>query len=149
MNDVSFSYYQIMIVSLFLLALVLAHFYVKKNKGMLRTKLGTSKYMQVIEEISISQSERIRLIRIGSELIFLASSKGSSPVIQVLSGISYKRPSPGNVKGLKTGSATEKEIPKKGFITKNPSQKATTNSYGNALKTAIQQARKMNPHVSF
>ena len=149
MNEVFFSYYQVMIVSLFLLALVLAHFYVKKNKGMLTTKLGTTKYMQILEDISISQSERIHLIKIGSELILVASCKGSSPVIQVLNGISYKKSGPENIKGLKTSSSIKNESHKKETEPKNLPQKVATTGYGNALKTAIQQARKMNPHVSF
>ena len=149
MNEVFFSYYQVMIVSLFLLALVLAHFYVKKNKGMLTTKLGTAKYMQILEDIRISQSERIHLIKIGSELILVASCKGSSPVIQVLNSISYKRSGPESIKGLKTGNSTKNATLKKQAESTNLPQKVATSGYGNALKSAIQQARKMNPHVSF
>ena len=148
MNEISFSYYQIMTVSLFLLALVLAHFYVKKNKGVLSAKLGTSKYMLILEDLSISQTEKIRLLKIGSELILLATSKGSSPTIQILKA-SYKRAESRSIKGIQSGGTVEKEISKAELSLPSQPQKPTGRGYSNALKTAIQQARKMNPHVSF
>ena len=149
MNEISFSYYQVMTVSLFLLALVLAHFYVKKNKGSLSAKFGTSKYMQIVEDLSISQTEKIRLVKIGSELILIATSKGSSPTVQLLNNISYKRSGSESVKSIKTSGTTVKEISKREQSLESKTQKPINKGYGNALKTAIQQARKMNPHVSF
>ena len=149
MTEISFSYYQVMTVSLFLLALVLAHFYVKKNKGLLSAKLGTSKYMQIIEDLSISQTEKIRLVKIGSELILLATSKGSSPTVQLLNNISFKRSGSESIKGVKIGGTSGKEITEKETSLQSKTQKPINKGYGNALKTAIQQARKMNPHVSF
>ncbi len=149
MNEISFSYYQVITVSLFLLALVLAHFYVKKNKGSLSAKFGTSKYMQIVEDLSISQTEKISLVKIGSELILIATSKGSSPTVQLLNNTSYKRSGPESVKSIKTGGTAGKEIPRREQSLESKTQKPISKGYGNALKTAIQQARKMNPHVSF
>ena len=77
MSDVSFSYYQVIIVIFFLAFLILAHFYIRKNKGFFSDKLGTPRYIQILEDLSISPSEKIRLIKAGNEILFLASTKGA------------------------------------------------------------------------
>ena len=84
MSDVSFSYYQIIIVIFFLAFLILAHFYIRKNKGFFSDKLGTPRYIQILEDLSLSPSEKIRLIKAGNQILFLASTKGASPTVQVL-----------------------------------------------------------------
>ena len=148
MNEVSFSYYQVIIVFLFLLSLILAHFYVRKHKTSLTGKFGNSKYIQVLEDLNISPSEKIRLIKVGSEFIFLASAKGAPTSIELLEGLSQK-------KGKAKNPRDNLSIP----MSKSSKQENTrqqdsielgkAKGYGGALKTAIQQARKMNPHVSF
>merc|ERR1711924_51571 len=101
MNEVSFSYYQIIIVIFFLLSLFAAHYYVRKNKALLSGKFGKAKYLQVLEDLSVGPSEKIRLIKVGSEFIFLASARGSSPSIQVLNGLIEKKQKLTNSKQLK------------------------------------------------
>ena len=98
MNEVSFSYYQVIIVFLFLLSLILAHFYVRKHKTSLTSKFGNSKYIQVLEDLSISPSEKIRLLKVGSEFIFLASAKGAPTSIELLEGLSQKKGKASNIK---------------------------------------------------
>ena len=97
MSEVSFSYYQVIIVFLFLLSLILAHFYVRKHKTSLTGKFGNSKYIQVLEDLNISPSEKIRLIKVGSEFIFLASAKGAPTSIELLEGLSQKKGKASNV----------------------------------------------------
>ena len=151
MNEVSFSYYQVIIVFLFLLSLILAHFYVRKHKTSLSGKFGNSKYIQVLEDLSISPSEKIRLIKVGSEFIFLASAKGAPTSIELLEGLSQKKGKASNVKNPRENfsmpiskSSKQDNTRRQGSI-----EQGTAKGYGGALKTAIQQARKMNPHVSF
>ena len=151
MNEVSFSYYQVIIVFLFLITLILAHFYVRKHKTSLTGKFGNSKYIQVLEDLSISPSEKIRLIKVGSEFIFLASAKGAPTSIELLEGLSQKKGKASNVKNPRENfsmpiskSSKQDNTRRQGSI-----EQATAKGYGGALKTAIQQARKMNPHVSF
>ena len=151
MNEVSFSYYQVIIVFLFLLSLILAHFYVRKHKTSLTGKFGNSKYIQVLEDLSISPSEKIRLLKVGSEFIFLASAKGAPTSIELLEGLSQKKGKASNIKNQRDNfsipmskSSKQENMRQQGSI-----EKGTAKGYGGALKTAIQQARKMNPHVSF
>ena len=151
MNEVSFSYYQVIIVFLFLLSLILAHFYVRKYKTSLTSKFGNSKYIQVLEDLSISPSEKIRLLKVGSEFIFLASAKGAPTSIELLEGLSQKRGKASTIKNPRDNfsipiskSSKQDNARQQGSI-----EQGTAKGYGGALKTAIQQARKMNPHVSF
>ena len=151
MNAVSFSYYQVIIVFLFLLSLILAHFYVRKHKTSLTGKFGNSKYIQVLEDLSISPSEKIRLIKVGSEFIFLASAKGAPTSIELLEGLSQKKGKASNIKNPRDNLSIPMSKSSKGENTRqqDPIELGKAKGYGGALKTAIQQARKMNPHVSF
>ena len=151
MNEVSFSYYQVIIVFLFLLSLILAHFYVRKHKTSLTGKFGNSKYIQVIEDLSISPSEKVRLLKVGSEFIFLASAKGAPTSIELLEGLSQKKGRASNIKNSRENFSISMPKSSKQENTKQQSsiEQGTAKGYGGALKTAIQQARKMNPHVSF
>ena len=145
MSDVSFSYYQIIIVIFFLAFLILAHFYIRKNKGFFSNKLGTPRYIQILEDLSISPSEKIRLIKAGNQILFLASTKGASPTVQVLDAFSNRKTKSESVKQVK-----HLENKRSTNVTSvNSNLASSKQGYGNALKTAIQQARKMNPHVSF
>ena len=151
MNEVSFSYYQIIIVLFFLLSLFAAHYYVRKNKALLSGKFGKAKYLQVLEDLSVGPSEKIRLIKVGSEFILLASARGSSPSIQVLNGLIEKKRKLTNSKQLKESppSTNDKDRKPEALKQSNIAGNISSKGYGSALKTAIQQARKMNPHVSF
>jgi len=151
MNEVSFSYYQVFIVFLFLLSLILAHFYVRKHKTSLTGKFGNSKYIQVLEDLNISPSEKIRLIKVGSEFIFLASAKGAPTSIELLEGLSQKKGKASNIKNPRDNLSIPMSKSSKQENTRQQDsiELGKAKGYGGALKTAIQQARKMNPHVSF
>ena len=151
MNEVSFSYYQVIIVFLFLLSLILAHFYVRKHKTSLTGKFGNSKYIQVLEDLSISPSEKIRLLKVGSEFIFLASAKGAPTSIELLEGLSQKKGKASNIKTPRDRFSIpmSKSSKQENARQQDSIEQRTAKGYGGALKTAIQQARKMNPHVSF
>ncbi len=71
-----FSYEQVAIIFIFLSVLLGVLLYVRKNKDKLNFKLQTEKSISVLENIAISQSERLRLIRVGDETFLMASGKG-------------------------------------------------------------------------
>ena len=151
MSEVSFSYYQVIIVFLFLLSLLMAHFYVRKHKTSLTGKFGNSKYIQVLEDLSISPSEKIRLIKVGSEFIFLASAKGAPTSIELLEGLSQKKGKASSIKNPRDNLSIpmSKRSKEENTRQQDSIELGKAKGYGGALKTAIQQARKMNPHVSF
>ena len=151
MSEVSFSYYQVIIVFLFLLSLILAHFYVRKHKISLTGKFGNSKYIHVLEDLSISPSEKIRLLKVGSEFIFLASAKGAPTSIELLEGLSQKKGKASSIKNPRDNLSIPMSKSSKQENTRQQDsiELGKAKGYGGALKTAIQQARKMNPHVSF
>ena len=72
---------QIVVVLLFLGALILLQQLLKNNKFSFQDRLNKKKRVNLIEEFALSNSERIRLIRVdGTEYLYF-STKGSSPTI--------------------------------------------------------------------
>jgi len=78
-QDISLT--QIVVVLLFLGALILLQQLLKNNKFSFQDRLNKKKRVNLIEEFALSNSERIRLIRVdGTEYLYF-STKGSSPTI--------------------------------------------------------------------
>ena len=50
----------------------------RKNKFILKTKLQNEKSIFVIEDVAISPTERLRLIKVGDEIFLMSSGKGIS-----------------------------------------------------------------------
>ena len=50
----------------------------RKNKFILKTKLQNEKSISVIEDVAISQTERLRLVKVGDETFLMSSGKGIS-----------------------------------------------------------------------
>ena len=71
-----FSYEQVAIIFIFLSVLLGILLYVRKNSDKLNFKLQTEKSISVLENVAISQSERLRLIKVGDETFLMASGKG-------------------------------------------------------------------------
>ena len=107
--------------------------------------------IQVLEDLSISPSEKIRLIKVGSEFIFLASAKGAPTSIELLEGLSQKKGKASSIKNPRDNLSIPMSKSSKQENTRQQDsiELGKAKGYGGALKTAIQQARKMNPHVSF
>jgi flagellar biogenesis protein FliO len=74
-----FSYEQITIIFIFLSALVGILLFVRYNRGKLRFKLQPEKSIYVYEDTSISPTERLRIIQVGSETVLMSSVKGQPP----------------------------------------------------------------------
>ena len=73
-----FNYEQVAIIFIFLSILIGVLFFVRKNKFILKTKLQNEKSISVIEDVAISQTERLRLVKVGDETFLMSSGKGIS-----------------------------------------------------------------------
>ena len=133
-QDISFT--QIVVVLLFLGALILLQQLLKNNKFSFQDRLNKKKRVNLIEEFALSNSERIKLIRVdGTEYLYF-SAKGCSPTIiphEGKSTNSNKR----NIELKKLGRD------KNEYTGNEKEQKSTPN----ILSAAISNARKMNPKL--
>ena len=74
-----FSYEQVAIIFLFLSVLVGVLLFVRLNRGKLKLKLQPEKTITILEDTPISQTERLRLIKVGDEAFLMSSVKGQTP----------------------------------------------------------------------
>ena len=72
-----FNYEQVAIIFIFLSILIGVLFFVRKNKFILKTKLQNEKSISVIEDVAISQTEHLRLVKVGDETFLMSSGKGT------------------------------------------------------------------------
>ena len=73
-----FNYEQIAIIFIFLSILLGVLLFVRKNKDKFSLKLRNKSSILVLEDTAISQSERLRLIKVGEETFLMSSAKGVS-----------------------------------------------------------------------
>ena len=133
-QDISLT--QIVVVLLFLGALILLQQLLKNNKFSFQDRLNKKKRVSLIEEFALSNSERIRLIRVdGTEYLYFYS-KGSSPTI-----IPHERK---NTNSVKRNIELKKLGRDKNEYTGNEKEQKST---PNILSAAISNARKMNPKL--
>ena len=78
-QDISLT--QIVVVLLFLGALILLQQLLKNNKFSFQHHLNKKKRVHLIEDIGLSNSERIRIIRVDDTEYLYFYAKGSSPTI--------------------------------------------------------------------
>ena len=74
-----FSYEQVAIIFIFLSILVGVLLFVRNNKGKLKLKLQPEKSISILEDTAISQTERLRLVKVGDETFLMSCVKGQSP----------------------------------------------------------------------
>ena len=135
-QDISLT--QIIIVLLFLGILIVLQQLLKNNKFSFQSHLNKKKRIRFIDEFGISNSERIRLIRVDDKEYLYFSSKGSSPTIIPHEGKSVSiRNKTTELQTFKSGS--------------NNALRRNSGSEGNPniLSDAISNARKMNPKLGF
>ena len=133
-QDISLT--QIIVVLLFLGTLILLQQLLKNNKFNFQDRLNKKRRMILIEEFALSNSERIRLIRVdGSEYLY-CSAKGSSPTIIPHQGK--------NTNSVKQNIELKKFARDKNEDTGNEKEQKGT---PNILSAAISNARKMNPKL--
>ena len=135
-QDISLT--QIIIVLLFLGILIVLQQLLKNNKFSFQSHLNKKKRIRFIDEIGLSNYERIRLIRVDDKEYLYFSSKGSSPTIIPHEGKSVSiRNRTVELQKLKSGS--NDALSSNGQSEGNP----------NILSDAISNARKMNPKLGF
>ena len=135
-QDISLT--QIIVVLLFLGILIILQQLLKNNKFSFQNHLNKNKRIRFIDDFGLSNSERIRLIRVDDKEYLYFSAKGSSPTII---------PHEGRNKAV---VKQDKEFKKLSSI-KNDELDAQEQPKGksNILSDAISNARKMNPKLGF
>ena len=133
-QDISLT--QIIVVLLFLGTLILLQQLLKNNKFSFQDRFNKKKRVNLIEEFALSNSERIRLIRVdGTEYLYF-SAKGSSPTIIPHEGK--------NTNNFKQNIELKRLARDKNEDMGNQKEQKRT---PNILSAAISNARKMNPKL--
>ena len=135
-QDISLT--QIIVVLLFLGVLIVLQQLLKNNKFSFQSHLNKKKRIRFIDEFGLSNSERIRLIRVDDKEYLYFSSKGSSPTVIPHEG-----------KIISTSNRTAELQRLKGNTNDVLSNKEQPKSAPNILSGAISNARKMNPKLGF
>ena len=73
-----FSYEQVAIIFIFLSILIGVLLFVRNNRSKLKLKLQPEKTISILENTAISQTERLRLVKVGDEIFLMCSVKGQS-----------------------------------------------------------------------
>ena len=135
-QDISLT--QIVVVLLFLGVLIVLQQLLKNNKFSFQSHLNKKKRIRFIDEFGLSNSERIRLIRVDDKEYLYFSSKGSSPTVI---------PHEGNI--ISTSNRTAELQRLKDNKNDALRNKEESRSAPNILSGAISNARKMNPKLGF
>ena len=135
-QDISLT--QIIVVLLFLGILIVLQQLLKNNKFSFQSHLNKKKRIRFIDEFGLSNSERIRLIRVDDKEYLYFSSKGSSPTVIPHEG-----------KIMSTSNRTAELQRLKGNTNDALRNKEQSSSVPNILSGAISNARKMNPKLGF
>jgi len=135
-QDVSVT--QIVVVLLFLGALIVLQQLLKNNKFSFQSHLNKKRRIKFIDEFALSNSERIRLIRVDNKEYLYFFVKGSQPTI-----IPHEGKDTSKVKqNIEINKLSDK-------TTNAPREKEKSNSKPNILSDAISNARRMNPKLGF
>ena len=130
---------QIVVVLLFLGALIVLQQLLKNNKFSFQSHLNKKKRIKFIDEFALSNSERIRLIRVDNKEYLYFFVKGSQPTIIPHEGK--------NTNSNKQNLELKKLARDKYEETIN--EKEQKGGTPNILSSAISNARKMNPKLGF
>ena len=129
---------QIVVVLLFLGALIVLQQLLKNNKFSFQSHLNKKKRIKFIDEFALSNSERIRLIRVDNKEYLYFFVKGSQPVI-----IPHEGKDTSTIKqNIELNTLSDK-------TTNEPRNEEKSNNKPNILSDAISNARKMNPKLGF
>ena len=129
---------QIVVVLVFLGLLILLQQLIKNNKLGIQGHFSQKKRVMLVEDLGLSSTERIRIIRIDNTEYIQFTNKGSSPTV-----ILHEAK---NLPNLKSSVSQTDEKQKTGL----PSlPKTSTKKQNNILSDAISNARKMNPKLGF
>ena len=142
---------QIITVGIFLLGLVALQIFVLKNKNRLSNSWRSSKRIQLIEEKSLSSTEKLRIISVDASQFLVISNKGKKssliPLGQIQKRFSSKFDARPNKVGTHNKSLTLQQNANSAIPSKTKG--LAGNNKGHQLSKAIQAARVMNPAVSY
>ena len=129
---------QIVVVLIFLSLLILLQQLIKNNKLGIQGHFSQKKRIKLVEDLGVSNTERIRIIRIDNREYIQFTNKGSSPTVMTHE--------------IKNRSNSKSSI----SLPDSPSQNETSalpnisiKKKNNILSDAISNARKMNPKLGF
>ena len=135
-QDISLT--QIIIVLIFLGILIVLQQLLKNNKFSFQDHLNKNKRIRFIDDFGLSNTERVRLIRVDDKEYLYFSAKGSSPTII---------PHEGGSKALIKRKLEVKKLPSNENDEIDAQERAKGKT--NILSDAIHNARKMNPKLGF
>ena len=129
---------QLIVVLIFLGLLILLQQLIKNNKLGIQGHFNQKKRIKLVEDLGVSSSERIRIIRVDNREYIQFTNKGSSPTV-----VAHETKNRPNLKrGLSLSDSTIQN--ETSSLSKIPTQKKN-----NILSDAISNARKMNPKLGF
>ena len=135
-QDISLT--QIIVVLIFLGILIVLQQLLKNNKFSFQNHLNKNKRIRFIDDFGLSNTERVRLIRVDDKEYLYFTSKGSSPTII---------PHEGKRKSLIKRNTDFKKLTSNENHAIDDQEKAKAKT--NILSDAIHNARKMNPKLGF
>ena len=147
-----FSYEQVAIIFLFLSVMVGVLLFVRLNRGKL--KLQPEKTITILEDTAISQTERLRLIKVGDEAFLMSTVKGQSPQLIRLNAenTAAKHAEKQRAENLRTSKSVRIRSPFGNRAERSSEDNAKSQSSGKTKTTqtesifdAIKQARNKNP----
>ena len=147
-----FSYEQVAIIFLFLSVMVGVPLFVRLNRGKL--KLQPEKTITILEDTAISQTERLRLIKVGDEAFLMSTVKGQSPQLIRLNAenTAAKHAEKQRSENLRTLKSVRIRSPFGNRAERSSEDNAKSQSSGKTKTTqtesifdAIKQARNKNP----
>ena len=129
---------QIIVVLIFLGLLILLQQLIKNNKLGIQGHFSQKKRVMLVEDLGLSSTERIRIVRIDNTEYIQFTNKGSSPTV-----ILHEAKKLPNL----NSSVSQTDGKQKTGLPSLP--KAPTEKHNNILSDAISNARKMNPKLGF
>jgi len=136
---------QILTVGIFLAGLICIQIFIKKNKNKFSSKWRRNKRIQLIEEKSLSTTEKIRIISIDNSEYLLISNKGKKSSFITLD----KNYSTNQERALTSIKYNRNPKLKSGLNSNTTNSKINEPAKGHELSKAIKLARQMNPDVSY
>ena len=136
---------QILTVGIFLVGLIFLNIFITKNKNKFSSKWRSNKRIQVIEEKSLSTTEKIRIISIDKSEFLLISNKGKKSSFTILD----KNPNKNQKRLLPNSNFNNHSKFEPRLNSKVADSKTTDIPKEHELSKAIKVARQMNPNVSY
>ena len=129
---------QIVVVLVFLGLLILLQQLIKNNKLGIQGHFSQKKRVMLVEDLGLSSTERIRIVRIDNTEYIQFTNKGSSPTV-----ITHEMKKWSTQKSS-VSQPDDQQKTRLPSLPKTPTKKQT-----NILSDAISNARKMNPKLGF